>query len=62
MTLDLGEYDFQLKSFENLMSYEIDYVKLLLDPLAGILDELFLFLVPTQVKVKLPKNSWSSLW
>ena len=62
MTLDLGEYDFQLKSFENLMSYEIDYVKLLLDPLAGILDELFLFLVTTQVKVKLPKNSWSSLW
>ena len=43
------------------MPYEVDYVKLFFDPLACSLDKLFLFLVPTQVKIKLPENSWLSL-
>ena len=44
------------------MPYEIDYVELLLYPLAGSLDQLFLLLITTQVKIELTENSWLSLW
>ena len=44
------------------MPYEIDYVKLLFDPLTSTLDELLPFLVTTQVEISLSENSWLSFW